>query len=263
MKKIGSAILSCVLCFSIVFALQAQTLPTIIAPTAIVPPSTIYKANIKVAHFKKIVGVQFTVKWNTNVLRFKEVRDFTLSLNPQVESFGLQKTADGMLAFQWYDESLQGRSLDDSTTLFSINFEVIGTPAAISPLSFTDDIALREIADSSLNEVDAKYLDGAVRVDAATSTHVYNSAPHLVQVEDSYPNPFHEFTQVKLELKAASQVRLLIQNTQGQTIHEEQRFMASGLHTLRLTKEMFPVPGAYQYLLVSPDFVITQKLIFL
>ncbi len=262
MKTIGSAILSCVLCFSISF-LQAQSLPTIVAPTAIVPPSTIYKADIKVAHFKKIVGVQFTVKWNSNVLRFKEVKDFALAINPQVESFGLNKTSSGMLAFQWYDESLEGRSLDDSTTLFSIDFEVIGTPSATSPLSFTDDIALREIADSSLNEVDAKYLDGVVKVDDATSTHVYNSAPHLIQVEDSYPNPFHELTQVKLELKTATQVRLVIQNVQGQTIHEEQRLMASGTHTLQLTKDMFPAPGAYQYLLVSPDFIITQKLIFL
>lgn len=263
MKKIGSAILSCVLCFSIVSFLQAQPLTTIIAPTATVPPSTIYKADIKVAHFKKIVGVQFTVKWDSTVLRFREVKNFVLTLNPQVESFGVTKTSSGMLAFQWYDESLQGRSLDDSTTLFSVNFEVIGNPSAMTPLSFTDDIALREVADSSLNEVDAKYLDGAIQVLETTGTHVYNSAPHLIQVEDSYPNPFHDHTQVQLELKQAAPVQLIIQNVQGQTVYQEQRFLASGAHTLQLTKEMFPAAGAYQYLLVSHDFIITQKLIFL
>lgn len=263
MKKIGSAILSCILCFSVLSFIQAQSLTTIIAPTATVQPSTIYKADIKVAHFKKIVGVQFTINWDSTVLRFREVKNFILTANSQVESFGVTKTASGKLAFQWYDEALAGRNLDDSTTLFSINFEVIGIPNTTTPLSFTDDIALREIADSTLNAVDAKYHDGAVRVLETTGTHTYNSAPHLVKVEDSYPNPFHDYTQVQLELKAATQVRLVIQNIQGQTVYEEQRLLASGANTVRLTKEMFPASGAYQYVLLATDFIITQKLIFL
>lgn len=263
MKKIGSAILSCVLCFSVLSFLQAQSFPTIIAPTASVPPSTIYKADIKVAHFRKIVGVQFTINWDSTVLRFRETNSFALTTNPQVESFGVTKTSSGMLAFQWYDEALQGRNLDDSTTLFSIYFDVIGMPNSRTLVSFTDDIALREIADSSLNAVNARYHDGTIQIVETTGTHAYNSAPNIVQVEDSYPNPFHDFTQVQLKLKTTTQVRLVIQNIQGQTVYEEQRLMGSGAHTLRLTKDMFPAAGAYQYLLLAPDFIITQKLIFL
>lgn len=263
MKKIGSAILSCVLCFSVLSFLQAQSLTTIIAPTASVQPSSIYKADIKVVHFKKIVGVQFTINWDSTVLRFRGVNNFILAANPQVESFGINKTSTGKLAFQWYDEALAGRSLNDSTTLFSISFDVIGIPNTITPLSFTDDIALREVADSSLNAINAKYQDGSVQIVATTGTHAYNSAPQLVEVMDSYPNPFHDHTQVQVNLKQTTQVRIMIQNIQGQTVYEEQRLLASGANTLKLTKEMFPAAGTYQYVIFAPDFIITQKLIFL
>lgn len=224
MKKIGSAILSCVLCFAVLSFSQAQSVTTIVAPTATVPPSTIYKADIKVAHFKNIVGVQFTMNWDSAVLRFREVKNLAFPPNSQVENFGVTKTANGMLAFQWHDEDFEGRSLNDSTTLFSVEFDVIGIPNSISPLSFTDDLAFREVADSSFNAIAAKYQDGTVQIAETTGTHAYNSAPHLVQVEDSYPNPFHDYTQVQVELKAATQVRLMIQDVQGKTIYEEQRF---------------------------------------
>lgn len=263
MKKLGSVILSCVLCFSVLSFLQAQSFTTVIAPTASVQPSTTYKANIKVAHFKKIVGAQFTIKWDSTVLRFREVQNFALTPNPDVENFGKTKVSSGMLAFQWYDQGLQGRSLDDSTTLFSIDFEVIGIPNAITPLSFTDDIALREIADSSFNALEVKYYDGRIQILETTGTHAYNSAPHLAEVEDSYPNPFQDYTQIKLNLKKATPIRLVIQNLQGQTVYEEQRLLATGTSILRLTKEMFPASGSYQYLLLASDFIITQKLIFL
>ena len=263
MKKIGSAILSCVLCFSVLSYLKAQSFTTVIAPTASIQPSTIYKADIKVINFKKIVGAQFTINWDSTVLRFRGVSGFALTANPQVESFGVNKTAGGMLAFQWYDDALKGRSLDDSTTLFSINFDVIGMPNSRTPLSFTDDIALREIADSTFTAVTAKYHDGSIQVLQTTGTHTYNSAPQLVEVADSYPNPFHDYTQVQVNLKTATRVHLVIQNIQGQTVYEEQRILASGTNTVKLTKEMFPASGTYQYVLLAPDFIITQKLIFL
>jgi hypothetical protein len=263
MKKIRSAIFSCALYCCALSFLQAQSvITTIIAPTATVQPSTIYKADIKVVHFKKIVGMQFTMKWDAAILRFREVKGFVLSANPQTESFGKTKITTGMLAFQWFDESLVGRTLDDSTTLFSIEFDVIGTSNAFTKMIFTDDIALREIADASLDAIPAEYHTGTINIASTTGVHAYNSAPHLVKVEDSFPNPFHDYTQIQLNLQASAQARLIIQNVQGQTVYEEQRFFSSGENTLRLTKEMFPVAGTYHYTILASDFIITQKLIF-
>lgn len=266
MKKIRSAIFSCALYCCALSCLQAQSvITTIIAPTATVQPSTTYKADIKVVHFKKIVGMQFTMKWDATVLRFREVKGFVLNTSPQAqaESFGKTKTNTGMLAFQWFDESLAGRTLNDSTTLFSIEFDVIGISNAFTKITFTDDIALREIADASLDAIPAEYHPGTIAIATTTGVHAYNSAPHLVKVEDSFPNPFHDYTQIQLNLQASTQARLIIQNVQGQTVYEEQRFFSSGAHTLRLTKEMFPAAGTYHYTILASDFIITQKLIFL
>lgn len=267
MKTIGSAILSCVLCFTISVSLhsQAQLSPTIIAPTATVQPGTVFTASIKVVHFKQIVSMQFAMNWDTTVLRFRETKNFIFASSmPQLENFGTNRASKGVLSFSWFDENFHGHNLNDSTTIFSIDFDVIGSANSSTPLLFVDDIyTKREMVDTSEQEIHAEYHNGVVAVALPTDVQVHNTAPHLIQVEASYPNPFHDGTQVKLELKQAAQVRLMIQNLQGQTVYEEQRFLSSGAHTLQLTKEMFPVSGAYQYLLVSPDFIITQKLIFL
>jgi hypothetical protein len=265
MKKLGSAILFWALCFSVCSFLQAQSrsIPAIVAPTAVVQPATIYKADIKVAHFQNIVGVQFTLKWNADVLRFREVKNLILDPNPQMDRFGKANTDAGMLTFSWFDDALKGRSLDDSTTLFSIEFDVVGISNTFSPLQFTDDVTVREVADTSFNEIQVSYHDGNIRIAETTGVYVYNSAPHLISVQNTYPNPFQDFTQVQLELKKTTPVRLLIQDVQGKTVYEEQRVLTTGAHTLQLTKEMFPAAGAYQYSLIATDFIVTQKLIFL
>lgn len=263
MKKIGSAALSCILCMFMALFSQAQSLPTIIAPTEVVKPYTVYKADIKVAHFKNIVGAQFTITWDSTVLKFRETKNFLFEETALTEAFGKNQVSKGILAFIWVDAQLQGRSLDDSTTLFSVEFDVIGTPDMVTPINFTDDVAAREIADTTREAIQAAFHNGAVTVmGETTNIYTYNNAPHKIQIRDSYPNPFHESTQIQFELKEATRARLVIYNIQGQTVYEEQRTFASGFNTLTLTKEMFLGAGTYQYALISTDFTVTQKLIF-
>lgn len=262
MKKIGSAILSSVLFMFMALFLQAQSLTTIIAPTETVEPNTYYKADIKVANFKNIVGVQFTMNWDSTVLKYRDIKEFIYSNNTQIESFGETRTASGILTFQWVDSGLSGNNLNDSTTLFSIEFEVIGHSNSFSPFLFTDDIAIRQVADTSFNAIPARFQDGMISVRGATGVPIYNSAPHKIQVQNSFPNPFHDYTQIQFELKESTKARLVIRNMQGQTVYESQSVFTSGENTLTLTKDMFPSPGAYQYSLIGTDFTVTQKLVF-
>lgn len=262
MKKIGSAVLPSLLFMSMALFLQAQSLPTIIAPTETVEPYTYYKANIKVANFKNIVGVQFTMNWDSTILKYREIEEFIYSNNTTIESFGETKTSAGILTFQWVDSGLRGNDLNDSTTLFSIEFEVIGHSNSFSPFLFTDDIAIRQVADTSYNAIPARFENGMISVQGATGVTIYNNAPHKIQVKNSYPNPFHDFTQIQFELKESTKARLVILNMQGQTVYEAQRVFTSGENTLTLTKDMFPSPGSYQYSLIGTDFTVTQKLIF-
>lgn len=263
MKKLGSAGFSCVIFISMALFLQAQTFPTIIAPTEKVEPNTIYEADVKVANFQNIIGAQFTIVWDSTILKFKDAKNFLFEATALTEAFGETKVSSGLLAFIWVDAQLREQNLADSTTLFSIEFDVIGALNSTTSIRFTDDVAGREVATRAEGQVQAAYHDGTVTVMGnTTNVSIYNSAPHKIQVKNSFPNPFHDFTNIHIEVKETTNARLVISNVQGQTVFEAQRTFQSGTNILTLTKDMFPSAGIYQYSLIGTDFTVTQKLIF-
>ncbi len=263
MKKKGSAILSCVAFVFVALFSKAQSNPSIIAPTDVVEPSTTYKAYVKVTNFDDIVGVSFTMNWDSTVLNFRAIEGFVFGEDTQIDNFfGRNNTSRGMLSFLWYDAALRGFDLADSTAIFSVIFDVIGNSGSTTGLTFTDDLADRIVAVPS-GETPADFLDGLISVGTSTSVNIINTAPDKIQVKDFYPNPFSDFTQMTFDLKVPTAVRLLIKNMKGQTVHEEQQYFSSGVQNLRLTKDKFPESGAYQIFLVAPDFTVMQKLIFL
>ncbi|MDX1940408.1 MAG: T9SS type A sorting domain-containing protein [Saprospiraceae bacterium] len=262
MKKLGSAGLSCAVFICMALFLQAQNFPTIIAPTEKVEPNTIYKADVKVANFQNIIGAQFTMVWDSTILKFRDAKNFLFEGTALTEAFGETKVSSGILVFIWVDAQLREQNLADSTTIFSIEFDVIGALNSTTPIRFTDDVASREVA-SGRERVEAAFHDGAITVmGSATSVSIYNSAPHKIQVKNSFPNPFHDFTKIHIEVKEATNARLVISNVQGQTVFEAPRTLQSGTNILTLTKDMFPASGTYQYSLIGTDFTVTQKLIF-
>lgn len=265
MKNIGKAkaILSYVICFSLALAVKAQSVTTIIAPSQTTESGSIIHAPVKVTAFKNIVGLQFTLEWDSTILKFVGTEDFVLGGSTQTETFGTNQASSGLLSFSWLDFSLKGKSLEDSTRLFTVIFDVIGTPSASTPLAFTDDIAIREVSDTSYTEIPSEFHNGIISVNGPTSTQVFTNAPHKVKMENAYPNPFHDYTEIRFELKNAVSAQVTIRDIQGKVIHETQQHFLSGNHTMKLTKDMFSATGIYYYTIKTADFFVTQKLIFL
>ncbi len=263
MKKIGKVILSCVIGLSMALSLKAQgDMTTLIAPTDVTFSGTMFKADIRVVDFNTILSTQFTVNWDPQVLRYVRVSNFVLASSSETDNFGDTRAQQGMLAFSWFDFALNGRSLPDSAVLFSINFEVIGAPQTSSHISFTDEIAVREIVDASSEAITAKYFNGEILVASPVGTSLFNSDPHKISVEDNYPNPFHDYTQIRFRLSQSTKARVVVRNAQGQLIYEQLQYFTNGAHTLRLEKDTFPQAGTYYFQLVAPDFYVTQKLVF-
>lgn len=265
MKKKGSAILSCIFCVFVALFSKAQSNTSIIAPSDRVEPLTTYKAKVKVTNFNSIVGVSFTMNWDSTVLKFRAVDDFlfTEEENPRLDNFfGRNNAARGMLSFAWVDASLQGYDLEDSTTIFTVLFDVIGGAGSTTELTFTDDLADRIVA-MATGETAADFFDGTISVGSPTSINTINTAPDKIQVNDFYPNPFSEFTKMNFELTHSANARIVIKNISGQIVYETQQFLAGGQQELILPKDNFPESGAYQVFLIAPDFTVMQKLIFL
>ena len=142
-----------VTCLSFFLAAPASSVAT--GPTLTAASSTALAGKdicvaVTAKDFDRILSMQYSMKWNRNVLRFKGVEQFGLP-GMTAANFGLQNTAKGTISFSWYDQNVRGINAPDGTTLYELCFEVIGEAGNKGYIQFTDYPTPTEIADSNTN----------------------------------------------------------------------------------------------------------------
>jgi hypothetical protein len=124
---------------------------------------------VKVGNFTDIVSAQGTIQFDPSIITYVSVQQFGLT-GMNGSSFGTSGTGTGKLTFSWYDGTLAGVTLADSTVLFSITFNIIGTNGQVSALSFVNSPTIMEIIDNAFNTLPLALNDGSVTVMNASST---------------------------------------------------------------------------------------------
>lgn len=103
---------------------------------------------VSAKNFKSIVSMQYSIKWDPKVLKFKELKGFSLpGLN--ADSFGKHLLDKGVLTHSWYDATVKGINKGDGETLYEICFEAVGGPGTKSAIQITDTPTIVEIANAN------------------------------------------------------------------------------------------------------------------
>ncbi len=113
--------------------------------------------------FNQILSMQYSMNWDANVLKFKEVRSFGLD-GMSIQSFGGHLKEKGILTFSWYDPSLRGFSKPDGHKLYEVCFEAVGIAGSKSKFEFSGKPTSIEIANSSSVFLDLRTEAGQVTV---------------------------------------------------------------------------------------------------
>jgi len=113
--------------------------------------------------FKRLLSNQYTIKWDPEVLKFKSIKDFGLPRLSQ-QNFGLPRAAEGLLPFVWIDQSLQGVSLEDGSTVYAICFEAIGSSGQQSQITLVEEPTPFEVVTIKEEIQELKPRAGTVRV---------------------------------------------------------------------------------------------------
>ena len=114
-------------------------------------------------NFNQIVSMQYSMKWDKNVLKFKGLKGFSLpGLGP--ENFGKNQAAEGILTYSWYDANVQGISRPDNTSLYEVCFEVVGGTGARSTVEFANSPTIIEIANVNSQFYELAGQNGTVQV---------------------------------------------------------------------------------------------------
>ncbi len=108
-------------------------------------PGSTFNVDVNVNGLDNILSMEYWILWDSTVLSFNSVTNVTMDLpgfdvtsvsTPTNSSFG-----DGIVTVTWNDPDVSAPygSLSDGSTLFSINFDVVGAPCDSTALEIGDN----------------------------------------------------------------------------------------------------------------------------
>ncbi|MCB0520803.1 MAG: T9SS type A sorting domain-containing protein [Lewinellaceae bacterium] len=260
MKKINTLTILLTLLLSVSLAAQSVTLKT---PEMIVQPQETFKLKVQVEDFKDVVAAQFALYWDSNVLQFKGLQDFGLpDMVANEPTFSLMSVSEGKLRFSWNDLLATGVSVADMSTLFSINFKVIGPLYSNSVIQIAGDsiptyFPIEIATNNGILDVDIS--TGNVLVGGVNATT--ESVTEDFTLYQNSPNPFTDVTYITFNLNSSTQAQLSIYDNAGRVIFDQNAMFAAGKHSIPVKREMFQSSGAYFFTLKTQNATATRQLI--
>lgn len=119
--------------------------------------------SVTTAQFNLIVSMQYTMKWDPAVLKFKEVKGFGLP-GMAATNFGASAADKGLLAYSWFDANVQGITQGDGYQLYEVCFETIGESGQSSNVEFVDKPVVIEISNAASQFLGLDATSGVVRI---------------------------------------------------------------------------------------------------
>ena len=248
------------------FVVPAEAQLTIIASDHEASKGDAIEMDVDIVGFDSILTMQFSINWDSSILKFKSAISTDslsgLSSSPSVSSFNNSKP--GELRVLWTSPSGDGVSLPNNSTIFRLNFDVIGSFSKDSTIqvSFSNTPIAIDISaevNGTSTDIGLAPQSGSILIEGMISP-TYSLAANNAILYQNEPNPFKEFTYIKFDLKKSEDVLLQVFDLSGRLIYMFNDKLNVGSHSLKLEKNVFPQTGTYLYRLVTTDLDFTKKL---
>jgi hypothetical protein len=211
------------------------------APTIKAVPGTIIEVPIRVSGFDSVVGMQFSLCWDSLVLSFMDVTNYDLE---KVELFDFFSQNAGSFNCVWQaNDVFVGYSVPNEHIIFTLQFEVIGAIGDSTALMFVGPDKENEALHVSDNLFDLDYQEGMVYIDEMSG--VINFPADLLQME-VLPNPCKEWCDVQFKAAEPMNVHLQLVDFSGRTVYQIDRRLEAGVQEVSLSAvEALPSGGYF------------------
>jgi len=224
-------------------------------PATVGTPTSI---DIKVANFSGVAGAQFSVNWDSTELAYTSLSNLALGAE-ETSNFNLFQTGSGRLGYIIADMSLQGFELEDGTTLFTINFDIIAPDNTLAEVVFSSNPIAQVVADTLTNPLETDYQDGAILVGNVNSTFdVLQDDPRFT----ASPNPFTASTILRFESTSAGEALLEVYDSNGKRISSSHLDVLVGENSWPFGDAILPATGVYFLRLETESGSYGRKLVF-
>ncbi len=196
--------------------------------------------NVRGVNIDTLVGVQFSVQWDSTVLNFLRVENVVLE-GSLMGNFNQTQLVNGRIGYLEADGTLVGFGLPDSSLLFTMVFESLTTVSVNTDLSFTEKPLRTSVRSSNNNEVVPVLTSGTVNLNGTNSVRTFAEDPRLTVS----PNPFQDLSQINLNLSYSGTAALEILDISGRMVVRRTQAFTAGNTSIELNAEDFPTNGTY------------------
>ena len=203
---------------------------------------------VKGKDFRSISGFQFTMTWDSTQLSFAGV-DTTSRL--QI-NYGASMASSGILGIQWNDPNGTATTIPDDSTLFSVQFNVLGGVGDSSSFDFDSSLTAVQFIDTNLNVMDYNLMSGRVYITYATG--IQNETTDAVSI---YPNPANSEVIIDLTNPRAGKTEVKVSNISGELVYNKD---ISGQSTCAVSLSNW-AEGIYMVRITYADRVRNLKLV--
>ncbi|MCB0571902.1 MAG: gliding motility-associated C-terminal domain-containing protein [Phaeodactylibacter sp.] len=132
----------------------------------VVEPGQQFCVPVTVLNFEDVVGLAFTINYNTSQLQFQQVTN----LNPNLPTFDVSANfgnpSPGFITMNYFNPSLAGINLPNGAVLFEICFTAIGADGQTSDITFSSAITPIEVSDSNQEIIPFNGEEGTIQISA-------------------------------------------------------------------------------------------------
>jgi len=189
---------------------------------------------IKVKSFKNILGMQYTLNFNSKALELKGIEQNKLNVE-----YGTNRANEGKISFLWNDDKGIAKTLDDGSVLMELVFTKKAS-CTQEDLTLSNDIASIEAWDVNLQK----------HAIVKTSGSILQKQDVIIAKEswDVVPNPTTDGkVKVSINLQSAKELELKLTSIDGKLLMQQKLSGKKGLNTysINLESQMKLAKGVY------------------
>lgn len=195
----------------------------------------------------QILGSQFTIEFNSDVLKLENIEPLAPYLNDQ--HFGQRYIEQGLITTSW--NLAEPASIEDQR-LFNLTFSAISDGKLNDVIRLTDRITPAEAYDPafSVMSVDLRFGSGSDAASAKDYT-----------LHQNIPNPFSDATEIYFELPEDANARISFFDLTGNLIKQLDGEYQKGMNKVEIDKRTLGTTGVIYYTLETGAFTQTRKMI--
>jgi sugar lactone lactonase YvrE len=176
----------------------------------IAPTTQNISVPIRARNFNGISGFQFTLQWDSTILTYSGMDTTHSRLRPDV---GTSRDTSGLLSILWTDPNFSSTTIADDSTLFYINYQVIGMHGDSTNIMIDSTLIAVQVTDSNLNSLPVGTSSGKILISNPTGIAAADAGPTVYV----HPNPAAS----KVTITVSVQADISVTDLEGKEVYSK------------------------------------------